>query len=225
MWFFELQNKVLRCSEINFRCLASCIWTEVQRWCGVVWTKIHSHSVVFSNLRAHSAPPPFPIHSHIERRMVWQRILRPAVPLPWLRLGQGRLRLAPVANQRNSPLLHCSASGGDGGGRTDKVLEEQRKRRAELTARISSDEFTAQGPGWLAPVAARLVKLGPPGELAAGMLAKVAGGAQGPGAAAVGRVAGFRHRGGLLPAVLRPLPHLRRRLPPQLRAQVFPHRL
>ncbi|KAE8795548.1 Cytochrome P450 97B2, chloroplastic [Hordeum vulgare] len=79
--------------------------------------------------------------------MVWQRILRPAVPLPWLRLGQGRLRLAPVANQRNSPLLHCSASGGDGGGRTDKVLEEQRKRRAELTARISSDEFTAQGPG------------------------------------------------------------------------------
>uniref|UniRef100_M8CAZ1 Cytochrome P450 97B2 n=1 Tax=Aegilops tauschii TaxID=37682 RepID=M8CAZ1_AEGTA len=53
------------------------------------------------------------------------------------------------------------------------VLE---KRRAELTARISSGEFTAQGPGWLAPVAARLAKLGPPGELAAGLLTKVAGG-------------------------------------------------
>ncbi|XP_044972531.1 uncharacterized protein LOC123440003 isoform X2 [Hordeum vulgare subsp. vulgare] len=49
--------------------------------------------------------------------------------------------------------------------------------------------------------------------------------AQGPGAAAGGRVAGFRRRGGLLPATLRPLPHIRRRLPPQLRAQVFPHRL
>ncbi|KAE8796758.1 Cytochrome P450 97B2 [Hordeum vulgare] len=105
--------------------------------------------------------------------MVWQRILRPAVPLPRL-----RLRLAPVASRRNSPLLRCSASGGDGGGGTDKVLEEKRKHRAELTARISSDEFTAQGPGWLAPVAARLVKLGPPGELAAGLLTKVAGGAR-----------------------------------------------
>ncbi|KAI4983089.1 hypothetical protein ZWY2020_023581 [Hordeum vulgare] len=90
--------------------------------------------------------------------------------------GQGRLRLAPAAGRRNSPLLRCSASGGDGGGGTDKVLEEQRKRRAELTARISSGEFTAQGPGWLAPVAARLAKLGPPGELAAGLLTKVAGG-------------------------------------------------
>uniref|UniRef100_A0A453Q305 Uncharacterized protein n=1 Tax=Aegilops tauschii subsp. strangulata TaxID=200361 RepID=A0A453Q305_AEGTS len=29
---------------------------------------------------------------------------------------------------------------------------------------------------WLAPVAARLAKLGPPGELAAGLLTKVAGG-------------------------------------------------
>ncbi|KAE8770000.1 Cytochrome P450 97B2 [Hordeum vulgare] len=83
------------------------------------------------------------------------------------------------ARRRNSPLLRCSASGGDGGGGTDKVVEEHRKRRAELTARISSDEFTALVPfRWLAPVAARLVKLGPPGELAAGLLTKVAGGAR-----------------------------------------------
>ncbi|KAF7092089.1 hypothetical protein CFC21_094610 [Triticum aestivum] len=91
-------------------------------------------------------------------------------PPRYLGSGQGRLRLAPAASRRNSPLLRCSASGGDG---PDKVLE---KRRAELTARISSGEFTAQGPGWLAPVAARLAKLGPPGELAAGLLTKVAGG-------------------------------------------------
>ncbi|KAF7081387.1 hypothetical protein CFC21_085334 [Triticum aestivum] len=93
-----------------------------------------------------------------------------APPPRYLGSGQGRLRLAPAASRRNSPLLRCSASGGDG---PDKVLE---KRRAELTARISSGEFTAQGPGWLAPVAARLAKLGPPGELAAGLLTKVAGG-------------------------------------------------
>ncbi|KAM3223636.1 hypothetical protein ACQJBY_057162 [Aegilops geniculata] len=93
-----------------------------------------------------------------------------APPSRYLGSGQGRLRLAPAASRRNSLLLRCSASGGDG---PDKVLE---KRRAELTARISSGEFTAQGPGWLAPVAARLAKLGPPGELAAGLLTKVAGG-------------------------------------------------
>ncbi|KAI4999297.1 hypothetical protein ZWY2020_003886 [Hordeum vulgare] len=93
--------------------------------------------------------------------------------------GQGRLRLAPVTSRRNSPLLRCSASGGDGGSGADKVVEEHRKRRAELTARISSDEFTALVPfRWLAPVAARLVKLGPHRELAAGLLTKVARGAR-----------------------------------------------
>ncbi|KAM0831941.1 hypothetical protein ACQ4PT_065215 [Festuca glaucescens] len=87
--------------------------------------------------------------------------------------GQGRLRLAPAPSRR-SPLLRCSASGGGG---PDPALEEQRRRKAELAARISSGEFTAQGPGWVAPLAARLARLGPPGELAAGLLTKVAGGA------------------------------------------------
>ncbi|CAM0943071.1 unnamed protein product [Alopecurus aequalis] len=86
--------------------------------------------------------------------------------------GNGRLRLAPAPSRR-SPLLRCSASGGGGG--PDSV-EEQRRRKAELAARISSGEFTAQGPGWVAFLASRLARLGPPGELAAGLLTKAAGG-------------------------------------------------
>lgn len=94
---------------------------------------------------------------------------------------------------------------GGGGSGSDPVLEERRRRRqAELAARIASGEFTAQGPAsvlilshvagafpssvddlmesslsffrWIAPLAAGLAKLGPPGELAAALLTKVAGG-------------------------------------------------
>jgi beta-ring hydroxylase len=61
--------------------------------------------------------------------------------------GQGRLRLAPAPGRR-SPLLRCSASGAGG---PDPALEEQRRRKAELAARISSGEFTAQGPGSVLP--------------------------------------------------------------------------
>uniref|UniRef100_M8B4L8 Cytochrome P450 97B2 n=1 Tax=Aegilops tauschii TaxID=37682 RepID=M8B4L8_AEGTA len=81
---------------------------------------------------------------------------------------QGRpTRLAPAASGRNSLLLRCSASGGDGAGGPDPILEEQKRRRAELSARSSSGEFTAPGTRWLA-------KLVPPGALAAGLL-KAAG--------------------------------------------------
>ncbi|KAM0909245.1 hypothetical protein ACQ4PT_014923 [Festuca glaucescens] len=98
-----------------------------------------------------------------------------APPSRYFGSGQGRLRLAPAPSRR-SALVRCSASGGGDGGGPDPVLEEQRRRKAELAARISSGEFTAQGPGWVAPLAARLARLGPPGELAAGLLTKVAGG-------------------------------------------------
>jgi beta-ring hydroxylase len=75
-----------------------------------------------------------------------------APPFRYSGSGQGRLRLAPRASRR-IPLLRCSASGGDGDGRggPDPVLEEQRRRKAELAARISSGEFTAQGPGLVLP--------------------------------------------------------------------------
>ncbi|XBH81605.1 hypothetical protein VPH35_107134 [Triticum aestivum] len=91
-----------------------------------------------------------------------------ALPSGYFGSVQGRpTRLATAASGRNTLLLRCSASGGDGAGGPDPVLEEQKRRRDELSARASSGEFTAQGPGWLA-------KLGPPGALAAGLL-KVAG--------------------------------------------------
>ncbi|EMS57431.1 Cytochrome P450 97B2, chloroplastic [Triticum urartu] len=92
-----------------------------------------------------------------------------ALPSWYVGSVQGRLPRAPATSGRSSLLLRCSASGGDGAGGPDPALEEQtqQKRRAELPARVSSGEFTAQGPGWLA-------KLGPPGALAAGLL-KVAG--------------------------------------------------
>lgn len=105
---------------------------------------------------------------------------------------------------RRRLLLRCAASSGGGGGSgSDPVLEEQRRRQAELAARIASGEFTVQGPGsaaahfpphppsffttgidtrdrleftrWIAPLVGRLSKLGPPGELAAALLTRVAG--------------------------------------------------
>ncbi|KAL5208634.1 hypothetical protein ABZP36_033069 [Zizania latifolia] len=98
-----------------------------------------------------------------------------APPCRLLCSGQGQLCLTPPAAGRRRLLLRCSASGGSGGGDSDPVLEEQRRRQADLSARIASGEFTAQGPAWVAPFAARLAKLGPPGELAAALLTKVAG--------------------------------------------------
>uniref|UniRef100_A0A0A9E0C6 Uncharacterized protein n=1 Tax=Arundo donax TaxID=35708 RepID=A0A0A9E0C6_ARUDO len=119
--------------------------------------------------------------------------------------GQGQLRLPPAACRRRLP-LRCAASGGgrgDGGG-PDPTLEEQRRRRAELAARIASGEFTVQGPGWVAPLVGRLSKLGPPGELAAALLTRLAG----AGALRRGRrfrrlwVARRGHRAGLLPSAV-----------------------
>ncbi|KAF0935417.1 hypothetical protein E2562_032673 [Oryza meyeriana var. granulata] len=100
-------------------------------------------------------------------------------PCRFLGSGQGQLRLPPPppAAGRRRLLLRCSSSGGNGkGGGSDPVLEEQRRRQAELAARIASGEFTAQGPAWVAPLAASLAKLGPPGELASALLTKLAGG-------------------------------------------------
>uniref|UniRef100_A0A0D3FC38 Cytochrome P450 n=1 Tax=Oryza barthii TaxID=65489 RepID=A0A0D3FC38_9ORYZ len=106
-----------------------------------------------------------------------------APPCRLLGSGQAHLRLPPpAASGRRRLLLRCSASGGNngkggGGDGSDPILEERRRRRqAELAARIASGEFTAQGPAWIAPLAAGLAKLGRPGELAAALLTKVAGG-------------------------------------------------
>ncbi|PUZ78254.1 hypothetical protein GQ55_1G438600 [Panicum hallii var. hallii] len=90
--------------------------------------------------------------------------------------GPAQLRLPPAAACRRRSLLRCAASGGgDGGSRSDPAPEEQRRRQAELAARIASGEFTVQGPGWIAPLVGRLSKLGPPGELAAALLTRLAG--------------------------------------------------
>jgi hypothetical protein len=66
-----------------------------------------------------------------------------------------QLRLPPAAaaaaaTSRRRSLLRCAASsGGDAGGGSDSdpALEEQKRRQAELAARIASGEFTVQGPG------------------------------------------------------------------------------
>ncbi|XP_044953110.1 protein LUTEIN DEFICIENT 5, chloroplastic-like [Hordeum vulgare subsp. vulgare] len=93
-----------------------------------------------------------------------------ALPSGYFGSVQGQpTRLPRAASGRNTLQLRCSASGGDGAGGPDPALKEQRRRRAELSAHVPSGDFTAQGPGWLA-------KLGPPGELAAGLLTKVLGG-------------------------------------------------
>uniref|UniRef100_A0A0D9VMQ0 Cytochrome P450 n=1 Tax=Leersia perrieri TaxID=77586 RepID=A0A0D9VMQ0_9ORYZ len=99
----------------------------------------------------------------------------------FLSSGHAQLRLPPpaaaAAGRRRELLLRCSASGGNGNGKGGGFEEERRRRRqAELASRIASGEFTAQGPAWVAPLAANLAKLGPPGELAAGLLTKLAGG-------------------------------------------------
>ncbi|GJN22559.1 hypothetical protein PR202_gb10137 [Eleusine coracana subsp. coracana] len=106
--------------------------------------------------------------------------------------GQVHLRPPAAAACRRRLLLRCAASGGGSDGGSDQAaLEEQNRRRAELSARIASGEFTVQGgPGdffpspsgvlrWVAPLAGRLSKLGPPGELAASLLTRLAG-AKGP---------------------------------------------
>ncbi|GJM87357.1 hypothetical protein PR202_ga03303 [Eleusine coracana subsp. coracana] len=95
--------------------------------------------------------------------------------------GQVHLRPPAAAACRRRLLLRCAASGGGSDGGSDQAaIEEQNRRRAELSARIASGEFTVQGgPGWVAPLAGRLSKLGPPGELAASLLTTLAG-AKGP---------------------------------------------
>lgn len=88
--------------------------------------------------------PPMPLH------LCWAAGAAP--PSWYFGSVQGRLpRLAPAASGRNTLLLRCSASGGDGAGGPDPVLEEQKRRRDELSARASSGEFTAQGPGSVLP--------------------------------------------------------------------------
>ncbi|KAG2654974.1 protein LUTEIN DEFICIENT 5, chloroplastic [Panicum virgatum] len=102
--------------------------------------------------------------------------LSSAPPFRLLGSGPSQLRLPQAAACRRRSLLRCAASGGgDGGAGSDPTLEEQRRRQAELAARIASGEFTVQGPGWIAPLVGRLSKLGPPGELAAALLTRLAG--------------------------------------------------
>ncbi|KAJ1281637.1 hypothetical protein BS78_04G320900 [Paspalum vaginatum] len=98
-------------------------------------------------------------------------------PARLLASAKAQLRLPPppaAAACRRRLLLRCAASG-SGGGDSDPALQDQRRRQAELAARIASGEFTVQGPGWLAPLVGRLSKLGPPGELAAALLTRLSG--------------------------------------------------
>ena len=73
--------------------------------------------------------------------------LSSAPPFRLLASGPAQLRLPHAAACRRRSLLRCA---GDGGSGSDPALEEQRRRQAELAARIASGEFTVQGPG-LAP--------------------------------------------------------------------------
>jgi hypothetical protein len=75
-------------------------------------------------------------------------VLSSAPPARLIGSAPCHLRLPPPAAAiRRRLLRRCTASGGGGDGSDQAALEEQKRRRDELSARIASGEFTAQGPG------------------------------------------------------------------------------